>query len=99
VKVGDEMAKTKTSSAVKDRWNSTAYDEIKLRVIKGRKAKLKAAAKSSGDSLNGFINQAIDYYMSDDEYCQQLYENYLASEDKDDFIPLEEFAESLGFKR
>lgn len=49
----------KTSSAVKDRWNKNAYDEIKVRVPKGEKAELQAYAQSKGVSLNSFINNAI----------------------------------------
>lgn len=35
-------------------------DEIKIRVKKGRKDEIKAHAESKGESLNGFINRAID---------------------------------------
>ena len=54
------MAKTKTSSKVKDRYNAKAYDEIKVRVPKGRKAELQAFAERHGQSVNGFINGLID---------------------------------------
>lgn len=54
------MAKTKTSSKVKDRYNAKAYDEIKVRVAKGRKAELQAVAERHGQSVNGFINGLID---------------------------------------
>lgn len=57
----------KTSSAVKDRYNSKAYDEIKVRVTKGQKEKIKAhAAKKDGGSVNAFINRAIDETMERD---------------------------------
>lgn len=36
------------------------YDEIKVRVIKGKKEKIKIHAEQNGESLNGFINRAID---------------------------------------
>ena len=36
------------------------YDEIKIRVSKGQKDEIKAHAESKGESLNGFINRAID---------------------------------------
>ena len=49
----------KTSSAVKDRYNAKAYDEIKLRVEKGQKEAIKAHAEAQGESVNGFINRAI----------------------------------------
>lgn len=53
------MAKTKTSSAVKDRWNKKAYDELKLRVPKGQKETIQAAAEKRNMSVNAMINQLI----------------------------------------
>lgn len=50
----------KTSSKVKDRYNAKVYDEIKIRVSKGQKDEIKSHAESKGESLNGFINRAID---------------------------------------
>ena len=50
----------KTSSAVKDRYNAKAYDEIKLRVPKGKKETIQNAATANGESVNGFINRLID---------------------------------------
>ena len=38
----------------------TNDDEIKIRVAKGEKDKIKAHAEACGESLNGFINKAID---------------------------------------
>lgn len=49
----------KTSSAVKDRYNAKAYDEIKVRVAKGCKEIVQAHAEAQGESLNAFINRAI----------------------------------------
>lgn len=56
----------KTSSAVKDRYNAKAYDEIKVRVDKGRKPVIQAHAEAQGESVNGFINRAIDEAMERD---------------------------------
>ncbi len=56
----------KTSSKVKDRYNAKAYDEIKVRVFKGDKEKVKAHAENQGESLNGFIKRAIDETMKRD---------------------------------
>lgn len=39
------------------------YDRISLFVDKGRKEEIKAIAEAQGDSLNGFINKAIDERM------------------------------------
>ena len=36
----------KTSSAVKDRYNAKVYDEIKVRVEKGRKESIRAHAEA-----------------------------------------------------
>lgn len=57
----------KTSSKVKDRYNAKAYDEIKIRVYKGEKEKIKSHAESKGESLNGFVNRAIDEAMERDK--------------------------------
>ena len=46
----------KTSSKVKDRYNAKAYDEMKVRVPKGRKADIEAYAKEHGESVNGLVN-------------------------------------------
>ena len=42
------------------KYNEKAYDRIELRVPKGKKANLKAHASERGESLNGFVNRAID---------------------------------------
>lgn len=55
----------KTSSAVKDRYNAKAYDEIKIRVPKGRKEEIQAFAASQGESTNAFINRAITEAMDE----------------------------------
>ena len=36
------------------------YDEIKVRVPKGHKEEIQSFAQSRGESVNGFINRAID---------------------------------------
>lgn len=57
------MAKTKTSTAVKRRYNEKAYDRIGIVVPKGCKTVIQAAALEAGQSLNGYITQAIDERM------------------------------------
>ncbi len=49
----------KTSSAVKNRYNAKAYDQIPVRVPKGRKADVEAYAKAQGESVNGLINNFL----------------------------------------
>lgn len=43
-----------------EKYNAKAYDEMKVRVPKGRKAELQAHAEGQGESLNGFIVRAVD---------------------------------------
>lgn len=54
----------KTSSAVKNRYNEKAYDRISLVVPKGQKEVIKAHAESKGESLNSFIQKAIQSAMN-----------------------------------
>ena len=42
------------------------YDEIKIRMPKGHKAEIKAHADTQKESVNGFINRAIDETMKRD---------------------------------
>ena len=58
--------KTHTSSAVKDRYNAKTYDRIELKVSKGKKADLQEHAADRGESLNGFVNRAIDNQVAQD---------------------------------
>ena len=57
----------RTSSAVKDRYNAKTYDEMKVRVVKGNKERIQAHAEANGESVNGFINRAIDEAIERDE--------------------------------
>ena len=40
------------------------YDRVNLTVPKGKKEKIKAAAKAAGQSVNEYINSAMDSYMN-----------------------------------
>ena len=42
------------------KYNAKAYDRIELKVKKGEKDKIKSHAESNGESLNGFVNRAIE---------------------------------------
>lgn len=57
----------KTSAASKNKWNEKAYDRINLTVSKGKKDKIKEHAESRGESVNGFINRAIDETIKNDK--------------------------------
>jgi len=49
----------KTSAASKNKFNAKTYDRIETVVPKGQKEELKAHAASMGESLNAFINRAM----------------------------------------
>lgn len=53
----------KTSSAVKNRWNAKAYEELKIRVPKGLKSAVEAHAKAQGESVNGLVNSLLRVNM------------------------------------
>ena len=46
---------------------SKKYDSLRIVVPKGKKAKIKAYADSKGESINGFVNKAIDKAMEKSE--------------------------------
>ena len=56
----------KTSWQVKQRYNDKAYDEIKVRVPKGKKENIQKYASALGESVNSFINSAIDEKITRD---------------------------------
>ena len=56
-------ARTKANN----KWNSKAYDRINLTVPKGQKDEIKAHADSMGESVNGFINRAVNQTMKTDK--------------------------------
>lgn len=51
---------TEARKRANEKYNAKAYDELKIRVPKGEKDQIKAHAESKGESLNGFVNRAID---------------------------------------
>ena len=53
------MAKTKTSSAVKQRYNEKAYDRLAITIPKGRKETIEEYAKQEGISINGLVNRLL----------------------------------------
>ena len=49
-----------------EKFNAKAYDEIKVRVAKGSKSTIQAHAEKQGESVNAFINRAIDNQIERD---------------------------------
>ncbi len=56
------MSQTQLSA----KYNAKAYEEIKVRVKKGEKEKIKAHAQKQGESVNGFINRSMKNQMESD---------------------------------
>lgn len=60
------MAISKARQEATARWNAKAYDEIKLRVKKGQKEKIKEYAESKGESVNALLNRLLLEEMGED---------------------------------
>ena len=60
------MPITEARRKANEKYNAKAYDEIKVRVPKGRKAELQAYAEQRRESLNGFIGRAIEEQVKRD---------------------------------
>ncbi|MCI9376820.1 MAG: hypothetical protein HFF85_10515 [Oscillibacter sp.] len=53
-----------------EKYNAKAYEEIKVRVPKGKKEIVQAHAEARKESVNGFINRAILETMERDQAAQ-----------------------------
>ena len=49
-----------------DRYNKEKYEDLRVRVPKGRKAEIKAQAEAHGQSINAFVTEAIDEKLKRD---------------------------------
>ena len=61
------MTVSKAQQKAVKKYMKANYDEIKVRVPKGKKQIIKDFAESKGKSVNGFINEAIDKEMNSDK--------------------------------
>ena len=61
------MAVSKAQQRAVAKYMKNNYDELKVRVPKGPKDIITAHAASKGESLNGFVNRAIDETMERDK--------------------------------
>ena len=53
------------------KYENANYDKFLVRTGKGRKAEIQKHAQNSDESLNGFVNRAIDETMERDNKKQQ----------------------------
>ena len=53
----------KASTKAQNKYIAKAYDRVNLTMPKGKKEAVQAYAEVRGESVNGFINRAIDEAM------------------------------------
>ena len=61
------MATTKAQQRAVHKYVKEKYDRLELTMPKGKKAEIKAHAESQGESVNGFVNRAIDEAIERDQ--------------------------------
>ena len=62
------MPVSKAQQKAQNKWIAKAYDRINLTVPKGKKDTIQAHAEALCESVNGFINRAIDNQISQDRH-------------------------------
>ena len=65
------MAYNEVQKRAVKKYNAKAYDELKIRVKKGRKEEIQDFAKAQGKSLNSFIIEVVDDTMKRGVRLQQ----------------------------
>ena len=65
-KEGNTVAVSKAQQRAVDKYVKENYDRIEIKVPKGQKDTIKAHAEAHSESVNGFINRAIDETMERD---------------------------------
>ena len=62
------MPVSKAQQKAVSKYMKENYDVYQIRMPKGRKDEIKAHAEAQGESVNGFINRAIDNQISQDRH-------------------------------
>lgn len=57
----------KASASSKNKWNAKTYDRVNLTMPKGKKEVIQARAADAGESVNAYINRAVDQRMEREE--------------------------------
>ena len=57
----------KASTKAQNKYIAKAYDRVNLTMPKGKKDAVQAHATQHGESVNAFINRAIDEAMAEEE--------------------------------
>ena len=66
VKGGLELAISEAQRRAVAKYNAANYERVELRLKRGKRDTVKAHAESYGESLNEFVNRAIDCQMERD---------------------------------
>ncbi|WP_300684482.1 MULTISPECIES: hypothetical protein [Acutalibacter] len=61
------MPASKAQQRAVSKYMKENYDVFQIRMPKGRKAVIQAHAQAQGESVNGFVNRAIDETMDRDK--------------------------------
>lgn len=61
------MAVSKAQQKAVNKYMAANYDRVNVTMPKGKRDIIKAHAESRGESVNGFINRAIDGQMERDK--------------------------------
>lgn len=61
------MPASKAQQKATNKYIAKAYDRINLTVAKGKKDTIQSHAETHGESVNGFINRAIDEAIERDD--------------------------------
>ena len=62
-----KMTVSKAQQRAVNKYMKENYDELKVRVEKGKKEIIKSHAEAQGESVNGFNNRAIDETLERDK--------------------------------
>ena len=61
------MTVSKAQKAATAKYEVKVYDKVLVRLPRGKKSEIEAAAKPKGQSVNGFISEAIDEKLRQDK--------------------------------
>ena len=64
------MSVSEAQKKASEKWQHEKVDDIRFRVAKGKRAVIQAHAQSQGESVNAFLNRAVDETMERDQQKQ-----------------------------
>lgn len=54
------MASTEAQRRASKKWQDEKVDDIRFRAPKGKRQEIRAHAESQGETMNGFLNRAVN---------------------------------------